>query len=417
MKVAHVSYADARGGAAIGARRSHEAMLSKLDSTLFVVKKYSTDPSVIQLDDPLGDREFATRLDRFLAQRFQSPNKIFRSYNLVNTGTFNRINDYSPDIVQLHWIGQNTLGINELPLIRAPIVWKLPDMWPFCGSEHYCRLDNDRRHIEGYSTFNRKFDEGGWDVDRLIWRIKQKAWQRLNITLVAPSRWLADEARKSKIFREKRVIHINNPINTVRFKILNKTELQKKYNLDPEKVTIIYGAMNAEEDIRKGYADILELIPRLGLLSKETPIQILIFGSNNTEQICKYGINIHKQKQINDSKTLIELYNTADILLFPTRQDNSPNIVKEASCCGVITVAYRIGGLPDLVTHLKTGYLAEPFSVDDLYQGIIWALRNKHKKLHQEVADQARKRHDPDLISEKYLNLYQALIAQPKNSY
>ncbi len=57
-----------------------------------------------------------------------------------------------------------------------------------------------------------------------------------------------------------------------------------------------------------------------------------------------------------------ELYRDADLMLNPTRVDNSPNSIIEALACGLPVVSTRAGGIPDLVTHGQTAYLVEPES-------------------------------------------------------
>lgn len=416
MRVAHLSHADARGGANIGARRNHEAMKNNgIDSSLFVVEKYSDDKDVIKLTDERGDRKFAEKVNTFISTRYLSSNKIVRSYNLVQTSTYQQINTFKPDIVQLHWIGQNVLGISELQLIKAPIVWKLPDMWPFSGSEHYAPLGNYDRYITGYSTENKIRGDSGWDIDRHIWRLKKLFWKNINITIITPSKWLAREASRSHLFRDREVHHINNPINTERFTLLKNDSLRLKLGLDPSKKTIIFGALNADSDKRKGFEDISQLLPKFIQLNKTIPLQLLIFGVQKPSFKIISGLPIHKFAQINSSTRLIELYNSADILLFPSRQDNSPNIVKEASCCGVLTVGYNIGGIPDLVTHLNTGYLAQPFSTEDLFTGILWALKTVSNQRRQSISDSARRRHDESIAVGAYYKIYENLTKSKRN--
>ena len=60
-------------------------------------------------------------------------------------------------------------------------------------------------------------------------------------------------------------------------------------------------------------------------------------------------------------------------MVVPSRQDNLPNTAVEAHACGTPVVAFRTGGLPDIVEHQRTGYLAQPFHTQDLAAGISWA--------------------------------------------
>ncbi len=48
-----------------------------------------------------------------------------------------KINAINPYIVHLHWINGTMLKIEDVPKIRAPIVWSLHDMWAFTVGCHY----------------------------------------------------------------------------------------------------------------------------------------------------------------------------------------------------------------------------------------------------------------------------------------
>jgi len=68
------------------------------------------------------------------------------------------------------------------------------------------------------------------------------------------------------------------------------------------------------------------------------------------------------------------LYNAVDIFITPSLADNFPNTILEALACVTPVVAFNTGGIPDLVKHKLTGYLAEYKSSKSLAQGIEWIL-------------------------------------------
>ena len=49
--------------------------------------------------------------------------------------------------------------------------------------------------------------------------------------------------------------------------------------------------------------------------------------------------------------------------------------------CGTPVVAFRTGGLPDIVEHQRTGYLAQPFHTQDLAAGISWVLEDPQRRV------------------------------------
>jgi hypothetical protein len=112
-----------------------------------------------------------------------------------------------PDIVQLHWIGDSTIKVSRLARIQVPILWRLADMWAFCGVEHY--TTDSVRFVAGYLKSNRPANLQGLDVSRWAWENKRRAYTRIrSLTVVAPSQWLADCAKQSALFRDRNVVVI-----------------------------------------------------------------------------------------------------------------------------------------------------------------------------------------------------------------
>ena len=70
--------------------------------------------------------------------------------------------------MHLHWLGDNTLSIEEIGKSPQRIVWTLKyDFWPFCGAEHYLHYDmnnlilSDERYKNGYTKKNKFYYEKG----------------------------------------------------------------------------------------------------------------------------------------------------------------------------------------------------------------------------------------------------------------
>ena len=64
-------------------------------------------------------------------------------------------------------------------------------------------------------------------------------------------------------------------------------------------------------------------------------------------------------------------------MALPSRLDNLPNVGLEAHSCGTPIVAFKVGGIPEIVKHKKTGYLANPFSLKSFIKGIYFVLENQ----------------------------------------
>ena len=79
---------------------------------------------------------------------------------------------------------------------------------------------------------------------------------------------------------------------------------------------------------------------------------------------------------IKEEKDMALLYNTADVFVAPSLADNLPSTLIESMLCGTPVVSFKVGGIPDIVSHMNDGYLAQYRDVQDLAYGIDWVLKN-----------------------------------------
>jgi glycosyltransferase involved in cell wall biosynthesis len=115
-----------------------------------------------------------------------------------------------------------------------------------------------------------------------------------------------------------------------------------------------------------------------------------------------------------DDSTLALLYAAADVFVLPSIQENLPYAVMEAMACGTPCVAFRQGGIPDLIEHKQNGYLARPFEPADLMQGIIWVLEDDERRA--ELSASARRKvvleFAIERVAKRHMKLYRELMEQ-----
>ena len=89
-----------------------------------------------------------------------------------------------------------------------------------------------------------------------------------------------------------------------------------------------------------------------------------------------------------------------------------PNTGVESLACGTPVVAFNTGGIPDIVDHLKTGYLAEKFKSDDLLNGIEWVLKSSnYLEMRTKCREKALNFFSYPVVAKEYERLY-AKISQ-----
>jgi len=412
MKVLHLSYADIIGGAHKATYNIHNSLLKLgTNSKMLVMVKSSDDESVIGIKDLSPSMYYKNQLKQKLVSIIlklqKSDNQTLHSINIFPSGLHKLINSMDIDIVNLHWINAEMISIREIGKIKKPIVWTLADMWPYCGSEHYAQEDLPIRYIDGYQKNNRPLNHHGFDIDKFTWRRKKFFWKGKKINLIATSRWNATCARNSVLFKKTRIDIVPQCIDLNIFKPLDKCASRKIYNLPQDKFLILFAAPNPTKDKRKGYSLLkksLKIISKKHMCNK---IELVILGlsSGNIEK--DLGIKTHYINFLYDDISRALLYNSADILLAPSIQENLSNIVMEALASSLPTVAFNIGGMPDLIDHDINGYLATPFDYEDFAKGILSVFQSNQNLVM--FSDKARKKAEKCYSSEIVASQYQLI--------
>ena len=94
-------------------------------------------------------------------------------------------------------------------------------------------------------------------------------------------------------------------------------------------------------------------------------------------------------------------------MVIPSRQDNLPNTGVEAHACATPVIAFHTGGLPDIVQHQRTGYLAKAFDTKDLAHGIAWVLAERDTdESGQEARERAEAQFSAGVVAAKYRAVY-----------
>ena len=410
LKVLHLSTYDANGGAARAAYALHRAMLSQsLDSRMLVARKGSTDPTVT----PGNENRFrvASELDRRLWRLQRSPVETWRSPARFTSLTAGQINRSGADIVNLHWVTDGFLSIEEIGKIEKPVVWSMYDMWPFTGTEHYGTDTADARWRTGYTKANRPSNEHGVDLDRWTYERKRRHWppNGVPIHMIPASSWLEQATRSSALMGDWPIARIPHVVDTDVFAPMNQREARQHLGLPQDRPTIVFLASAGVGDRRKGWDLLEQAMPEV---AKQHPnLQIVVVGPvpdevarMRAEQATQ--ATIHWHGSVSTSEQLRTLYSAADVTAVPSREDNMPLTAMEAQSCGCPVVGFEIGGLPDIVEHNVTGYLAKPEDTDDLSEGLNQAL---DAEMRQAARSRALQTWSPSTVVPAYASIYDAL--------
>ena len=407
MKVLLLNTADISGGAARAAYRLHRGLITAgIDSQMLVQSKAGDDYTVLVNETKIqkGLAKLRPALDSLPVKFYSNRTKtLFSPAYLPSLGLADRINALKPDVVHLHWINAGMLRIEELAKIKAPLVWSLHDMWAFTGGCHYDENCAGYKQHCGHCKILASFK--GNDLSRRTYNRKSKVFGSIeSLTVIGLSQWMVKCAEESSLFSSKRVECLPNPIDTDVFSPFDKLQARALFNLPTNKKLILFGAMGATSDPRKGFN---ELTDALSLLERDD-VELVVFGSNRPKESQDFKYKAHYLGHLHDDVTLRVLYSAADVMVVPSLQENLSNAIMESLACATPVVGFDVGGNSDLVDHQINGYLAKPLDTIDLANGIDWVLNVEN---YDQFCEKAREKvvttFATRLVAKQYIELYQ----------
>jgi glycosyltransferase involved in cell wall biosynthesis len=217
------------------------------------------------------------------------------------------------------------------------------------------------------------------------------------------------------IFNGSDVHHIPNPVDLSVYHPLPKSKARAAFGLPQDRRLVLFGALYATSDRRKGFHHLEKALISLRSLVGADFCDLVVMGATRRvpEQI--EGFRVHSLGRLEGDTSIALGHNVADVFVLPSETDNLPNVIKEATSCGVPCVGFNIGGMPDMVAHLGTGFLARPYEAGEIAAGIRWVLDQEPHALSTRVRKRAVDMHSTTRCVEQYLDIYRPLLAPQVN--
>lgn len=410
MRVLIVNTSERTGGAAVAANRLMEALNNNGVKAKMLVRDKETDHLTVAGLPSSWRHQWNFLWERFVIWlHLHLRREHLFEIDIANAGTdiTNLPEFQEADVIHLHWVNQGMLslkGIRKILTSGKPVVWTMHDIWPATAVCHYSR------GCEQYhSQCNKCPLLPGDSLAKQVWNRKEQLLGGQRITYVCCSNWLADEARKSALLKEQRIVSIPNAIDTRLFRPLDKQQARQTMELPIDRRIILFVSQRVT-DPRKGISYFVEAVRRLVQqypeMKENTGVAIL--GGHAEEVASQLALPSYPLGYVSNPSRIVSVYNAADVFVLPSLEDNLPNTIMEAMACGVPCVGFRVGGIPEMIRHQENGYVAKECDADDLAQGIHYVLADDdYETLSHECLHQVAQKYSQQSVANRYIEEYQ----------
>ncbi len=304
-----------------------------------------------------------------------------------------KLEEIQPDIIHLHNVHGYYINIEMLfkyiKKNNKKVIWTLHDCWAFTGHCAYfdmVKCDKWKKqceHCPQKSTYPKSFK----DLSKWNYKKKKELFTNLDITIVTPSKWLANLVEES-FLKEYEVKVINNGIDDEIFKP-RESDFRIKYNLEDKKIILGVASNWAE---RKGLKDFILLSQKL---SDEFKI-VLVGLSDN--QIKELPDNMLKLPKTHSAIELAEIYSTSDIYFNPSKEETFGMTTIESLLCKTPVIVYNCTALPEIIKS-NNGAIVDEGNIEQVIEKINTIIREENKIVFQNEYTKSN-------MVENYINLY-----------
>ena len=416
MRVLIVNTSERTGGAAVAASRLMEALNNNGVKAKMLVRDKETDRLTVAAVPGQKGMQLRFLWERFVVWLGLHLNRkhVFE-VDIANCGAdITQLQEFhEADIIHLHWVNQGMLslkGIRKILDSGKPVVWTMHDIWP---APAVCHLTLDCRRVEQQCCHCRLLPGGGSDNDlsAQLRREKQEMLAGRQMTFVACSQWLAGEARKSGLLQGQRVESIPNPIDTHIYMPTDQQQARQRVGLPAEGRIILFASQRVT-NLNKGMNYLVEACQ---LIAEQHPeqkdhITVAVLGGHAEEIVGQLPFRTCPLGYVNDEQRIVEVYNATDVFVLPSLSENLPNTIMEAMACGVPSVGFRVGGIPEEIDHQQNGYVAEYRNSEDLARGIWWTLfEADHDAVRKACLQKVAHNYSQQSVANHYLEVYESI--------
>lgn len=161
---------------------------------------------------------------------------------------------------------------------------------------------------------------------------------------------------------------------------------------------------------------VVDVVNIFALVEKVVPSKLLLVGDGPEmirveREVVRLGLE-GKVQFLGNQESVQEILQTVDVFLLPSEQESFGLVALEAMACGVPVICSRVGGLPEVVQHGKTGYLAEVGDVQGMSEAVLKLLtdESRYKAFSEQAVTWARETFPVERAVQGYEKVYESVV-------
>ena len=335
MRILHLS-TSTKGGAGIAAFRLNEALNSvNQNSVLYSLDQADYESATFKLERSWIRKKQSSALTLLQQLVVQNSNSLVTMLSLSEK---NKIKDLLLNYENIHVHAIYNLArirdILEFSSADSKIFIHLHDQRVMTGGCHYsysCR--NYAQSCQKCPQIRSGFQ---YLMTQMFLENQKKLDESNNVTIVSPSKWLLNMTKLSPTLKDKNMLQIRNPIPDSYFE--SKREAQER-----RVITFIAANLN---NPYKGFSVFLKALTQMeeSFFNDKT---IRVIGQGEFPALPKY-IFVERYDSYGNFEIIKSLSST-DLLVVPSLEDNSPNVIAEALASGCQIIGTNWGGIPEML--------------------------------------------------------------------
>ena len=286
-------------------------------------------------------------------------------------------------------------------------------MWSFTGHCAHSFGNMALKQMESGCPDLNIYPAIGINTDKWLLQRKKRIYRNSNITIVTLSKWLYNLARQSPVFQLKIIIQIYSGFDLDVFIPKDKVSCRVALNIPKKSKVLMFSARYLfKSNPWKGGADLINIMKAINQKTHDK-IHLLFTGEGDFKELYAFdNLVVHNIGYIQNDILMATCYSASDLLIYPTRANNLPNVLIEAISCGTPCITFDVGGCGEIIENGTDGFVINAFDIELFASKVIEVLEShdKQKDLSINARKSAENKFPLGKMCKNYHNLFQKVI-------